>query len=143
MNTKQWTPIQIAFLLAFGSVQAVADSGWDYDEDRDTIVFTAEGSRSNYIRTKPSINETVAHTGPWYHDEDRDTIVLNVEGSRSNYARTNPSINETVAHTGSWYHDEDRDTIVLNVEGSRSNYTRTNPLIEAPAPDFDQAYLGQ
>jgi hypothetical protein len=49
MNTKQWTPIQIAFLLAFGSVQAVADSGWYYDKDRDTIVFTAEGSRSNYI----------------------------------------------------------------------------------------------
>lgn len=142
MYTKQWAPIQIAFLLAFGSAQAVADSGWYYDEDRDTIVFTAEGSRSNYIRTNPSINETVAQTGRWYHDEDRDTIVFTAEGSRSNYARTNPTINETMAQTGPWYHDEDSDTIVINVEGSRSNYTRTNPSIEAPELDFNQAHLG-
>jgi len=141
MNTKQWAPIQIAVLLAFGSAQAVADSGWYYDEDRDTIVFTVEGSRSNYIRTNPSNDESETHTGPWYHDEDRDTIVFNVEGSRSIYARTNPSTNETVAHTGSWYHDEDRDTIVFNVEGSRSNYPPTSSSIEAPA--FDQAHLGQ
>ncbi len=55
MNTKQWAPIQIAFLLALGSVQAVADSSWYYDEDRDTIVFNVEGSRSNYARTNSSI----------------------------------------------------------------------------------------
>ena len=143
MNTKQWTPIQIAFLLALGSVQAVADSSWYHDEDRDTIVVNAEGSRSDYIRTNPSIAESVAPTGPWYHDEDRDTIVFNVAGSRSNYARTNSSIAESVAHTGPWYHDEDRDTIVFNVAGSRSDYLRANSSIEAPELDFNQAHLGQ
>jgi hypothetical protein len=30
MNIKQWTRVLIATLLAFGSVQAFADSGWNY-----------------------------------------------------------------------------------------------------------------
>ena len=44
MNTKQWTPVLIVSLLAFGSAQAFADSGWHYDEDCDTVIFNHSGS---------------------------------------------------------------------------------------------------
>ena len=44
MNTKQWTPVLIVSLLAFGSAQAFADSGWHYDEDSDTVIFSYNGS---------------------------------------------------------------------------------------------------
>ena len=39
MNTNQWTPVLVALVLAIGSVQAFADSGWHYDEGTDTIVL--------------------------------------------------------------------------------------------------------
>ena len=44
MNTKKWTPVLIVSLMAFGSAQAFADSGWHYDEDCDTVIFNHSGS---------------------------------------------------------------------------------------------------
>lgn len=89
MNTKQWVPVLIAFLLGFSSVQAFAESGWNYDEDSDTVIFNYSGNPS----TEPvSRADNVAkHSGAWYYDEDSDSIVFIVEGSRSEYARINPS----------------------------------------------------
>jgi len=95
MNTNQWIPVLIALTLAIGSVQAFADSGWYYDEDSDTVIYSYSGGPVTHS-TSRSEDEFVEHTGAWYYDEDSDTIVFNSEGSRSNYARTNPSIEATV-----------------------------------------------
>ena len=91
MNTKQWTPVLIVSLLAFGSAQAFADSGWHYDEDSDTVIFRYNGSPVT-SSTSQLEDDVMEHAGAWYYDEDSDTIVFNGEGDRSNYARTNPLI---------------------------------------------------
>ena len=91
MNTKQWTPVLIVSLLAFGSAQAFADSGWHYDEDSDTVIFSYNGSPV-ISSTSQLEDDVMEHTGAWNYDEYTDTIVIHSKGSRSNYARTNPSI---------------------------------------------------
>jgi len=122
MNSKQLKFVPIALTLAIGSGQALANSGWYYDKGSDTIVFTAEGSRSGYTPSKQPVNRMPAPAGSWYYDGDSDTIVYSVEGSRSGYDRSVQSGDQGSAPLQSWYHDEHRDTIVYNVEGSRSDY---------------------
>ena len=90
MDIKQWTPVLIATLLAFGSVQAFADSGWNYDEDSDTVIFSFNGSPVPQS-TSRSEDEAMGNTDAWHYDEDSDTIVYNNEGSRSEHARANPT----------------------------------------------------
>ena len=90
MNMNQWTPVLVASILAIGTVQAFADSGWSYDEDSDTIIFSNNGSPESQPVSR-SEDETLEQTGAWYYDESSDTIVINSEGSRDQYVRSNPS----------------------------------------------------
>jgi len=89
MNTKQWVPALTAFLLVSGSVQAFADSGWNYDEDSDTVIPSYSGNSSIQPASRPE--NVVEHTGAWYYDEDSESIAFSAEGSRSHHIRTNPS----------------------------------------------------
>ena len=89
MDIKYWTPVFVSLVLAIASVQAFADSGWNYDEDSDTTVLSYSGSPVSQSAPRPE-NEVVEHAGTWYYDEDSDTIVNTGERSRDNYARTNP-----------------------------------------------------
>jgi len=95
MNTKQWTPVLIASLLAFGSVQASADGGRYYDEDIDASNFSYAGSIVSQS-TSHLKGEAVKHADSGYYDEDIDPIAFNSEGSRSNHTRTNSSIEAPV-----------------------------------------------
>jgi hypothetical protein len=126
MNILKCKVVPIAVAFALGSGQALADSGWYYDEDRDTIVFNVEGSRSDLERSSQLLEDYVGpQSRSWYYDEVRDTIVYNIEGSRSGYTRSTPSGDENVLPSQSWYYDYDRDTIVFNAEGSRSEHGQT------------------
>lgn len=84
MNSKQLKLLPIGLVLAFGSGQALAESGW-YHDSNGALVINAEGSRSAYTRSNQPVNKVVAPAGRWYYDEESDTIVYNVEGSRSGY----------------------------------------------------------
>ena len=126
MNKTHLTIALSGISLALTSFAATADqsAGWYYDEDRDTIVLTVEGSRTGIASSQPGrpSQSPVQHAGSWYHDEDRDTIVFTVEGSRTGIASSQPGrpSQSPVQHAGSWYHDEELDTIVFTVEGSRT-----------------------
>ena len=122
MNSKQLKLVPIGLMLAFGSGQALAESGWYHDSNTGALVINAEGSRSAYTRSNQPVNTVVAPAGRWYYDEESDTIVYNVEGSRSKFSRSNIATEDTLSPMQSWYHDEDSDTIVYNMEGSRSGY---------------------
>lgn len=88
MDIKFWTPVLVSVVFAIGSVQAMADSNWSYDESTDTITYGFSGSP---VTQSSSQDEVTRHTGAWYYDESTDTIVSNSEGSRSKYVRSNPS----------------------------------------------------
>jgi hypothetical protein len=83
-------PTLIGLTLSIGTVQAFADSGWDYDEDSDSIIFSYDG---NPVSHSASLAEdgAVHQSGAWYYSEGRDSIVYNVDGSRSHYIQTRPS----------------------------------------------------
>ena len=85
MNSEQLKLVPIGLMLAFGSGQALAESGWYHDSNTGGLVINAEGSRSAYTRSNQPVNKVVAPAGRWYYDEDSDTIVYNMEGSRSGY----------------------------------------------------------
>jgi len=93
MDIKFWTPVLVSLVLATGSVQAMADSGWSYDEDTDTINLGYSGSP---VPQSHSEDEVVEHAGNWYYDDVTETIVFTSEGSRSKYIRSNPSNEEPV-----------------------------------------------
>jgi hypothetical protein len=90
MDIKLWTPVLVSVILATGSVQAMADSAWSYDEGSQTIIFAYSGSPVPQSPSHPE-DDVMAHTGSWYYDEGSDTIVYNGEGSRDKYVRSNPS----------------------------------------------------
>ena len=92
MNIKQWTPVLVALVLAIGSVEAFADSGWHYDEGTDTIVFSF-GSDTVVPSASSSRDDAMEQSGDWYYDEGSDTIVINSEGSRSQYTQASTSTN--------------------------------------------------
>ena len=92
MNIKFWMRGLTGLFLVTGSVQAMADNDWNYDESTQTIIFSVSDSPVTQSSSQIE-DEVVEHAGAWYYDEDSDTIVINSAGSRSIYARTNPSIN--------------------------------------------------
>ena len=96
MNTKQWTPVLVASILAISSVQAFADSGWHYDEDSDTVIHNYNGDPVSHS-TSNSESESTDQDSTWYYNEGSDTIVFNNEGSRSQYTRTSSS-SDTFEH---------------------------------------------
>lgn len=125
MNSKQLKLVPIGLVLALGSGQALAESGWYRDSNTGALVINAnpDGSRSAYDPSNQPVNAPMAPDGRWYHDEYSDTIVYNVEGSRSGYSRSkNTSTKDALSPMQTWYYDPDKDTIVYNVEGSRSGY---------------------
>lgn len=88
MDIKFWTPVLVSAVLAIGSVQAMADSSWHYDEDSQTIIYSFNGGP---VTQSQSSDNSPAQTGNWYYDEGSDTIVHNGAGSRAKYVRSNPS----------------------------------------------------
>ena len=90
MNTKQWLPVLVAVIPAFGPVQAYADSGWYYDEDRDSIVYSYTGETAIHTASAPEA-DSAEHSGPWYYDEAIDAVVFNGVGSRGDHTLTSPS----------------------------------------------------
>jgi hypothetical protein len=95
MNTKQWTPVLSVILLAIGSAQAVAGSGWYYDEGSDTVITAYSGSAVSRPASRPD-DASVMHAGTWYYDEGTDSIVFNVEGGRNQFSRTYSSFDVAV-----------------------------------------------
>jgi len=102
----------ITLALTFFGASADQSAGWYYDEDRDTIVLTVEGSRSGIDSSHtntPSQSLVVHHSGSWYYDEDLDTIVFAVEGSRTGIASSRASTPLELTMTEqdeTWYYDE-------------------------------------
>ncbi|HYQ71149.1 MAG TPA: hypothetical protein VET88_04370 [Gammaproteobacteria bacterium] len=90
MNTKFWMPTLTAIALSIGTVQAVADSGWRYDEDSDTIIYSYGGSPVTHS-TSLSYDGAVQQSGTWYYSESIDNIVYHVEGNRSHHVRSDSS----------------------------------------------------
>jgi hypothetical protein len=88
MDSKFWTPVLLVLILAIGSVGAYADSGWRYDEDSDTILFSYSGKP---VTRAISHSDTVKHAGTWHYDESSDTIAFTGAGSRSKHVHNNPS----------------------------------------------------
>ena len=80
-------PALIGLALSICTVQAFADSGWYYDEDSDTVIY----SNNQSAVTQPSSlsnNAVVQHSGSWYYDESNDYIVYNVGDSHGHSAQT-------------------------------------------------------
>jgi len=92
MNSKQLKLVPIGLMLAFGSGQALAESGWYHDSNTGALVINAEGSRSKFSSSNIATEDTLSPMQSWYHDEDSDTIVYNMEGSRSGYKGASSSM---------------------------------------------------
>lgn len=87
MNTRFLMPALIGLTLSINTIQAFAGSGWSYNEDSDTVIYSYNGSPV----TRPdshSNNAVVQHSGTWYYDESSDNIVYNVSGSRNHADQT-------------------------------------------------------
>ena len=69
MNTKLWILTIVSLVLAIGTVEAFADSGWHYDEGNNTIVHSYTGSPVSRS-TSPSEEQ---HTGTWHYEEEFGT----------------------------------------------------------------------
>jgi len=102
----------ITLALTFFGASADQSAGWYYDEGRDTIVFTVEGSRTGIASSRartPSQSPVANHSGSWYYDEDLDTIVFTVDGSRTGIASSRVSTPLGLTMTeqdATWYYDE-------------------------------------
>ena len=88
MKTGYLTPIASALILAIGTVQAYADSGWQYDENSDTVDFSYSGIASTQPR-RPS--EVVKYSGAWHYVADTETILFTGLESRGGHGNTHPS----------------------------------------------------
>ena len=105
MNTKFLMPTLIGLTLSIGTVQAFADSGWRYDEDSDSVIYSYN-MRSVTHPASHSENGAVPQSGTWYYDESSDNIVYNVDGSRSHFVQTNPSTDATEFDSNLAYLDQ-------------------------------------
>ena len=92
MNTKLLMPTLIGLTLSIGTVQAFADSGWHYDEDSDSTIFSYSGSPVTQS-TSHSEDGAMQQSGNWYYNESSYNIVYSVEDSRNPSVQTNSSAN--------------------------------------------------
>jgi len=88
MDIKFWTPVLVGTIMAIGSVQAMADSNWSYDESSDTIIHNFDGQP---VTQSSSHDDVTKDTGSWYYDESTDTIVHHVEVNRNQYSANSSS----------------------------------------------------